>query len=32
VITGTAVRPVRATSSSRAAGSSATFLSVNGMP
>jgi hypothetical protein len=32
VITGTAVRPVRATSSSRAAESSATFLSVNGMP
>ena len=32
VITGTAIRPVRAISSSRAAASAATFLSVNGMP
>jgi hypothetical protein len=31
-MTGTAARPVRAISSSRAAGSSATFFAVNAMP
>jgi hypothetical protein len=32
MMTGTAIRPVRAISSSRAAGSSATFLAVKGIP
>jgi hypothetical protein len=32
VITGTAIRPVLATSSSRAPASSATFFAANGMP
>jgi hypothetical protein len=32
VMTGIAIRPVRAISSSRAAGSSATFRAVNGTP